>query len=473
MTNKIVTTSLVASATLLLMLSAFATISVAGARHTTASTGTGFPESLSSQYGVFISDIQPTSDGGFIVAGDYRYDSSGFSHALLIKLDSSGNIVWSENYGTNVENTGEDTEFATSVHQTPDGGYVFAGSLETQRNFGTPCYASCAWVVKTDSSGGIQWQSTFSGASTANAVDIELTSDGGYVVTGDTSDSIGIGYAWIAKLGSAGNSQWEERIGCSSTGCDAGIEPIADPSDVQQTADGGYVISGFGGTPDSALVTKLSATGALQWQKNYATMSIILSIQLTSDGGYILTGSGGHSDGYAGWSNLVALKLDQNGNIQWQRQYQDPFLRCAFAGDGCDYVPYSTDGLSVRQTSDGGYIFAGYFTTYAGYYEGWLLKTDTSGNISWQKSYNFTQEFLTVRQTNDGGFVATGSPGHVAKFDSNGNISGCSAIENTSATIVGSSITATALSLPVATLSSAVPITTTASTVTITSTKEC
>src|SRR6266568_5466203 len=109
----------------------------------------GFGESLSSQYGVFISDIQQTSDGGFIVAGDYRYDSSEFSHALLIKLDSSGNTVWSENYGTNVENTGADTEFATSVHQTPDGGYIFAGSLETQRNFGTPCYASCAWVVKT------------------------------------------------------------------------------------------------------------------------------------------------------------------------------------------------------------------------------------------------------------------------------------------------------------------------------------
>src|SRR5207245_5141227 len=106
MTNKIVTTSLVASATLLLMLSAFATISVAGARHTTASTGTGFPESLSSQYGVFISDIQPTSDGGFIVAGDYRYDSSGFSHALHIKLDSSVHNVWAENDGRNGETTG-------------------------------------------------------------------------------------------------------------------------------------------------------------------------------------------------------------------------------------------------------------------------------------------------------------------------------------------------------------------------------
>ncbi len=483
MTKKIVTTGLVTSATLLLMLSAFATVSVAGARHMTASTSTGFAKSLSSQYGVFVSDIQQTSDGGFIVAGDYRYDSSEFSHALLIKLDSSGNIVWSENYGTNVENTGADTEFATSVHQTPDGGYIFAGSLETQRNFGTPCYASCAWVVKTDSSGIIQWQSTFSGASTANAVDVELTSDGGYVVTGDTSDSIGIGYAWIAKLGSAGNSQWEERIGCSSTGssgCDAGIEPTADPSDVQQTPDGGYVISGFGGTYPSydALITKLSATGAIQWQKSYDKIGIDSPIQLTSDGGYILTGRVGNSDGVAGWSNLVALKLDQNGNIQWQRQYQDPFLYCVLEGDGYDCVPASTNGLSVRQTSDGGYIFAGYFTTYAGYFEGWLLKTDASGNISWQKSYDFTQnlEFDTVRQTSDGGFVA-GTPGgvvgHVTKFDSNGNISGCSAIENTTATIVGSSITATALSLPVASLSSAVPTTTTASSVVITSTKEC
>src|SRR6266702_8225293 len=177
LTKKIVSSSLVASATLLLMLSALATISVASARHTTASTSAGFPESLSSRYGVFVSDIQQTSDGGFIVVGDYRYVSSGLSHALLIKLDSSGSIVWSEDYGANVENTGADTEFATSVHQTPDGGYIFAGSLETQRNFGTLCYASCAWVVKTDSSGGIQWQSTFSGASTANAVDVELTSD--------------------------------------------------------------------------------------------------------------------------------------------------------------------------------------------------------------------------------------------------------------------------------------------------------
>src|SRR5438128_392586 len=321
--KKIVSSSLVTSATLLLILSAFPTISVAGARHPTTLTSSGFTDFFSSQYRVVVNDIQQTSDGGFIAAGSYTYISV-LAHALLIKLDPSGNIVWLQNYGTNVKNTGVDTESAAAVRQTSDGGYIFAGSLATQSNFGTPCYASCAWVVKTDSSGSIQWQNTFSGTFTANAADVELTSDGGYVVTGYTSDSSGIGYAWIAKLGPAGNSQWEERIGCSSTGssgCDAGARYV------QQTTDGGYAISGFGGTYpsfDSALVTKLSATGAIQWQKNYAKIGISPSIQPTSDGGYILSGSGGNSDGYYGWSNLVALKLDQNGNIQWQRQYQDP-----------------------------------------------------------------------------------------------------------------------------------------------------
>jgi len=278
----------------------------------------------------------------------------------------------------------------------------------------------------------------------------------------------------VVKLDSNGNTQWERQIGCSATGssgCDAGA------SFVQQTSDGGYVVTGFGGTYPSylstGLVIKLSSTGAVQWQNTYGPMGINPSIQQTRDGGYIVTSGEANTDGFAGWTDLAALKLDSNGNIQWQKQYQDPFTHCVLMGDGCDYVPNRTDGLSVRQTSDGGYIFAGYFGTYAGYNQGWLLRTNSSGNVQWQKSYSFAQEFLTVRQTSDGGFVSAGYGGQVMKVDANGNISSCSAIQNTAATIVSSLITTTALSLPAASLSSSVTVSAAAGPVSVTSTKKC
>ena len=129
MKNRTISNSLVTSLTLLLMASAFATIppvthhksTTTTTSTTTTSTGTGFAETFSLQYGVFVNGAQQTSDGGYILAGSVDYISSQ-THALLIKLDSSGNIRWSENYGTNLKNTGTDTESATAVRQTSDGG---------------------------------------------------------------------------------------------------------------------------------------------------------------------------------------------------------------------------------------------------------------------------------------------------------------------------------------------------------------
>src|SRR5216683_2414162 len=99
-------------------------------------------------------------------------------------------------------------------------------------------------------------------------------------------------------------------------------------NDVQQAFDGGFVVTGFGGTYPSylstGLVIKLSSVGAVQWQNNYGPLGIDPSIQQTTDGGYVVTSGEGNTDGFASWSDLTALKLDSNGGIQWQRQYQDP-----------------------------------------------------------------------------------------------------------------------------------------------------
>ena len=126
MKNKVTSHIFVASLALLLIANAFANISSATHQRTTTSTtttstGTGFAETFSLQNGVVVNDAQQTSDGGYILAGSVDYVSSQ-THALLIKLDSSGNIRWSENYGTNLKNTGTDTESATAVRQTSDGG---------------------------------------------------------------------------------------------------------------------------------------------------------------------------------------------------------------------------------------------------------------------------------------------------------------------------------------------------------------
>ena len=303
--------------------------------------------------------VLQTTDGGYIVVG--TTDSFGVGHrdAWLIKTDSNGNIQWDKTYGGE-----EGDEQGFSVNQTADGGFIIAGYTSS---FGAG-YGDC-YLVKTDVNGNLQWEKTFGGIHWDHAYSVHQTTDGGYILAGDSiTDDIlsstlgnkGTEMVWLIKTDSNGNKQWDKK-------CDEDLEQGG--RSVQQTTDGGYIVCGYlqtGTSENSVWLIKTDSNGNKQWDKKYGgeEWDEGQSVQQTSDGGYIITGST-QSFG-AGKCDVWVIKTDSNGNIQWDK---------TFGGGSYDA------GYSVRQTSDGGYIVTGNTRSFgAGYWDVYLIKMDSDGN---------------------------------------------------------------------------------------------
>ncbi|MHA2675518.1 MAG: choice-of-anchor Q domain-containing protein [bacterium JZ-2024 1] len=374
--------------------------------------------------------IQQTADGGFIVAGNSDSFGAHPGNFWVLKLDPAGNVAWQKLY------SGELLEYAYSVQQTADGGYIVAGWTQS---FGAG--NADFWVLKLDGSGNVVWQKTYGGASNEHAYAIQQTVDGGYIVTGWTF-SFGAGRRdlWILKLDGSGNVVWQKTYG--GTG-DEWAESI------QQTADGGFIVAGstesFGAGNADFWVLKLDGSGNVVWQKTYGGTShdFGYTIQQTADGGFIVAGST-ESFG-AGIVDFWALKLDGSGHIVWQKTY----------GGASDEYAYA-----IQQTADGGYIVAGYTGSFT--FEDFLvLKLDSLGNLVWQKTYGVPgSDFAySVQQIADGGYIVAGASGAlgsggrdswVLRLNASGDIPGCSVIgtpgvtsQGTSATVVNTNISPT------------------------------
>jgi len=170
---------------------------------------------------VALSIIQ-SSDGGYAIAGYTSSFGAGYVDFYVVKLDSSGNVLWTKTIG------GGDEDFAYSIIQSSDGGYVVAGQTYSYEHM---------YVVKLDSSGNVLWTKTIGVSSWDFATSITQSSDGGYVVAGYTS-SFGAGDRdfYVVKLDSSGNVVWTKTIGGSLT-------DVA--TSIIQSSDGGYVVAGF------------------------------------------------------------------------------------------------------------------------------------------------------------------------------------------------------------------------------------
>jgi hypothetical protein len=192
---------------------------------------------------------------------------------------------------------------------------------------------------------------------------------------------------------------------------------------VNVTADGGYVVAGeieFGNALIHGWVLRLDATGNVLWQKAIGADDRTITIKAVApsvDGGIAVAGVTSPAPFGVG-GDLLVVKLDANGNIVWQHAY----------GGADDDIAYA-----LAPTSDGGYIAAGFTTSYgAGDADGWVVRLDSDGQIVWQRSYGGAgyDRVDAIRQTPDGGFIAagltesSGAGDHpwLFRIDGNGNV---------------------------------------------------
>lgn len=337
--------------------------------------------------------VQQTTDGGYIVCGSSRSFGVPSVDAYLIKADSLGHIMWTRCYGgTGADNT-------RSLQQTADGGYIASGQTDALGAGG----ADDMYLIKIDSLGNITWTRTYGGTRSEAARFIGQTDDGGCILTGGTTSSGAGGEDFfLLKADSLGDTLWARTYGGGSG--DAG-------HCVRQTSDGGYIVAGdtksFGVGGYDVYLIKTDSLGDTLWTRTYggSNQDGAKSVQQTSDGGYIVAGT---TDSFgAGDSNVCIIKLDSFGDTLWTRVY----------GGSSEDV-----GYWIQQTSDGGYMVAGWTYSFgSGDRDAYLIKTDATGEIIWSRVYggDSGDHAFSVQQTTDAGFIVTGG---TSSFDGSSNV---------------------------------------------------
>lgn len=314
--------------------------------------------------------LHQTSDGGFIAIGSTTSFGAVLTDMWVLKLSATGTVEWERAYG------GVGNESGFSIQQTSDGGYIAAG---TTNSFGAG--NSDIWVLKLTSTGAVTWQKTYGTADFENAFSVVQTSDGGYLVAGNT----GVGSIVILKLDAQGTIAWQNLYGA------VGSNPTVNAA--IQTTDGGY--AAFGSVNQNLYMLRLNADGSINWQKEYEPFGneIGYAMKQTRDGGFVVCGS---TTIGAGNGDAWILKLTDSGAVQWQKTY---------GGGGED------DAFAILQTSDGGYIFAGDTEGFGvGSSDVTAVKLTADGNVSWQKTYGATNGELAfaIEEVSNGGYVLLG-----------------------------------------------------------------
>jgi hypothetical protein len=329
--------------------------------------------------------VQQTTDGGYVITGDTGSYGAGAYDVWLIRTDSDGNEIWNKTFG------GTKTDWGSSVQQTSDGGYVVTGATGSSGAGGDD-----VWFIKTGSDGTLVWNRTFGGINNDSGFSAQQTTDGGYIITGYTEvySGPGTGDVWLIKTDSDGAMVWNRTFG----GVDADVG-----YSVHQTTDGGYVMTGYtglysgpGGGGDVWLI-KTDSDGAMVWNRTFGgtDADVGYSVQQTTDGGYIITG---YTElfSHPGNGGVWLIKTSSDGAMVWNR---------TFGGLNVGF------GNSVQQTSDGGYIIVGLVWPFGlGYTDVWLIKTNSNGNKIWDRKLGGTDEEMgwSVQQTTDGGYIIAG-----------------------------------------------------------------
>lgn len=352
--------------------------------------------------------IKQTKDGGYIVAGLTKSFGDGKENVWVLKLSSSGDVEWEYCYFPSVYLYHLDPRSCirsvSTILQTKDEGYIIAGDASLM---GTE-----AWILKLSSNGQLEWDVLFyelvGGIEFLHAEvsSIQQTKDWGYVIVGtcwkiEYPEIIEPGSPYVMKLSSNGMMKWFYRYEIKKNwGYDFGCYLYDYGRSVSETKDEGYIVAGsshpFGEGEDDFLVMKLNSTGDVEWQKTYGGSGVdyALSIQQTKDEGYIVVGAT-YSFG-AGDKDVWVLKLDSEGDVEWQSAYGGRKAESA---------------RSIQQTKDGGYIVTGWTKSFGAGEDDYLIfKLSSNGSIEWQRTYGgeSSDGSSSIQQTEDKGYIVAG-----------------------------------------------------------------
>jgi hypothetical protein len=322
--------------------------------------------------------LQQTKDGGYIlggssssgISGNKTWISYGGLDYWIVKLDAGGNKVWDRGFG------GDSADILSVVQETSDGGFILAGGSNSLKS-GSKSESNKGikfdfWIVKVDKNGVKLWDKTIGGSDFDYLSGLRQTSDGGFLVCGESLSGIGGDKSeasrgasdfWVVKLDRNGNKLWDKTLG----------GPFSDfPSTVIESTDGSILIGGTSASRQGQdksqdqkgmfdyWIVKLDKSGKKLWDKTFGgpIVSILAAFEQTRDSGFLLggySGEGANSDkahlGY-GQGDYWIIKTDGNGNMVWEK---------TIGGINSDIL------LTAHQTTDGGYLLGGYSDSRIGY----------------------------------------------------------------------------------------------------------
>lgn len=244
-------------------------------------------------------DITATTDGNYMIVGSSNSQSTTGQNANLIKIDPTGNVIWSKTYG------GSANDHGSIVKQCSDGGYIMLG-----QTYSYGVGNGDAYLVKTDSGGDTLWTKTFGGAQNDEGVSLVVNNDNSFTFL--VRDSSGAGKdidVRITKTTSNGNLVWSKLYGGGQKDT---------PKMIQQTTDGGYVLAAisrsFGWINPDMWILKCTSTGDTTWTQHYggANHEHCYAVREQTDGSYIAVGK---TDSYGPDMDAIFLKLNSNGTL--------------------------------------------------------------------------------------------------------------------------------------------------------------
>lgn len=347
-------------------------------------------------------NVETTSDGGYVLVGSTSSKGNGGYDIYVVKTDAYGNEEWSKTIG------GVGNDEGKAIRTSSDGGYVVLGSLQDKATGKTNVY-----FIKLSIEGNVQWKQEYGDVSySEKGVSFENAQDGGYVLIGTTNEvdllkNGGSGVddvsdVYLIKVSSNGTFEWEDIYGFNSADEGTGIQQISSDT---------YVSSGYSiGSPaviqpdgfDMLVVKGRLQVGNLYTPNLFVEKSSPISetsIASTSSIKYLGNNEIvvlGNTTGAN--SKMFLLKIDINtGNKIWYK---------TFGGSS------TNQSSNFSTTSDGGYIVTGYAESTTGNLKDiYIVKLNSLGISEWEKTYggDGDDRGVSVKQTSDGGYIISGN----------------------------------------------------------------